>query len=185
MNSAVSSRSSNYVENGIPFLTVRNLTAGEGISFENCRFITRADHKEFIKRAHRERDDLLISKDGTLGVVRAVRTDTVFSIFVSITLVKPIDREMTDYLELAFTSPQVQQQMIGVGTGLQHIHLTDLRKDLIPIAPPNEREEVVKRVREAFGKVEGLGAEVNRAAKLCQRLDRATLTKAFNGSLVT
>jgi len=174
----------NYVENGIPFLTVRNLTAGEGISFDNCRFVTPADHKEFIKRTHPERGDLLISKDGTLGVVRAVRTDTVFSIFVSVALVKPTDREMTDYLELAFASPQVQQQMVGVGTGLQHIHLTDLRKDLIPIAPPKEREELVKRVRAAFCKIEGLVAEVNRAAKLCQRLDQANLTKAFNGELV-
>ena len=57
---------------------------------------------------------------------------------------------MTDYLELALTSPQVQQQMVGVGTGLQHIHLTDLRRDFVPIAPAEERTEIVKRVHSAF-----------------------------------
>jgi type I restriction enzyme S subunit len=173
-----------YVERGIPFLTVRNLTAGPGITFDECRYVTQSDHEEFIKRTHPERGDLLISKDGTLGVVRAIRTDVVFSIFVSVALVKPVDRSMTDYLELAFTSPQVQQQMGGVGTGLQHIHLTDLRRDFVPIAPAEERAEIVKRVHSAFAYIERLETEPSRAAKLIDRLDQATLAKAFRGELL-
>ncbi len=173
-----------YVEQGVPFLTVRNLTAGPGITFDRCRYVTQSDHEEFIKRTHPERGDLLISKDGTLGVVRAVRTDAVFSIFVSVALVKPVDRSLTDYLELAFSSPQVQQQMVGVGTGLQHIHLTDLRRDLIPIAPAEERVEIVKRVHSAFAYIERLETETIRAAKLIDRLDQATLAKAFRGELL-
>jgi type I restriction enzyme S subunit len=70
-----------YVEQGVPFLTVRNLTAGPGITFDGCRFITQSDHVEFVKRTNPERGDLLISKDGTLGVVRAVRTDVPFKYF--------------------------------------------------------------------------------------------------------
>jgi type I restriction enzyme S subunit len=173
-----------YVNEGVPFLTVRNLTAGCGISFGGCRFVSQADHEEFIKRTHPERGDLLISKDGTLGVVRAVRTDAVFSIFVSVALVKPVDRSMTDYLELALSSPQVQEQMVGVGTGLQHIHLTDLRRDHIPIAPANERTEIVRRVRNAFAYIEHLATETSRATNLIDRLDQATLAKAFKGELI-
>jgi type I restriction enzyme S subunit len=92
---------------------------------------------------------------------------------------------MTDYLELAFTAPQVQQQMVGVGTGLQHIHLTDLRRDFVPIAPAEERAEVVKRVHSAFAYIERLETETIRAAKLIDRLDQATLDKAFRGDLMT
>ncbi|MFZ4083819.1 MAG: hypothetical protein ACOYKN_21520 [Pirellula sp.] len=79
-----------YVNEGVPFVTVRNLTAGPGISFENLKYVTLADHQEFIKRANPEMGDLLITKDGTLGVTRAVRIDTQFSIFVSVALVKPV-----------------------------------------------------------------------------------------------
>lgn len=173
-----------YVERGVPFLTVRNLTAGPGITFDRCRFVTQSDHEEFIKRTNPERGDLLISKDGTLGVVRAIRTDITFSIFVSLALIKPIDRSMTDYLELALRSPQVQQQMVGVGTGLQHIHLKDLRRDLIPIAPAEERIEIVKRVHNALAYIDRLGSETIRATKLLDRLDDATLAKAFRGELL-
>jgi type I restriction enzyme S subunit len=173
-----------YVSDGIPFLTVKNLTAGPGISFAGCNFITEADHAEFSKRTDPERGDILITKDGTLGVVRAIRTDAIFSIFVSLALVKPLDRTLTDYLELAFQSPQVQDQMVGVGSGLQHIHLVDLRRDLIPIAPIEERSEVVRRARAALTWIDRLAAEAAGARKLIHQLDQTILAKAFRGELV-
>ncbi len=173
-----------YVDKGIPFVTVRNLTAGSELTFEGCRFITEADHGQFTQRTAPTRGDILISKDGTLGVTRAVRTDERFSIFVSVALVKPLDRSLTDYLELAFQSPVVQQQMVGVGTGLQHIHLIDLKRDLIPVAPPEEREEMVKRINTAFAWIDRLAAETTSARKLIDHLDQAVLAKAFRGELV-
>lgn len=173
-----------YVDSGVPFITVKNLTAGPGLSFEDCRFVSLEDHKEFTKRTNPEEGDILISKDGTLGVVRAVRTSREFSIFVSVALVKPIDRSMTNYLELAFTSPILQGQMGGVGTGLQHIHLTDLRRDFVPVAPHEERHEIVRRIEFAFAKIDRLALEARRALKLVGKLDEAILAKAFRGELV-
>jgi type I restriction enzyme S subunit len=173
-----------YVDQGIPFLTVRNLTAGPGIDFAGCRNVTEKDHLEFIKRTRPERGDILITKDGTLGVVRAIRTDVVFSIFVSLALIKPIDTNMSDYLELALSSPQVQKQMVGVGTGLQHIHLTDLRRDLIPIAPADERSQIVLRTKSLLKRVDETLSEASRAARLLNRLEKAILAKAFRGELL-
>src|SRR5262249_47654374 len=95
----------NYVAKGVPFVTVRNLTAGPGIDLVHLNYVTEKDHQKFIGRAHPQRGDLLVTKDGTLGVVRAIRTDSVFSIFVSVALVKPITTDLTDYLELALSCP--------------------------------------------------------------------------------
>ena len=174
----------NYTAEGVPFLTVRNLTAGPGVSFDGCRFVSEDDHAEFCKRTSPEFGDILITKDGTLGVVRAVRTHHRFSIFVSLALVKPVDLSMSDYLELAFTAPVVQGQMVGVGSGLQHIHLTDLRRDMIPVAPEIERTAIVARVRSAFDEIERIASEAAGARRLLDRLDQAILTKAFRGELV-
>jgi type I restriction enzyme S subunit len=172
-----------YEDSGVPFVTVRNLTFGPGIDFSQIRYISPADHEEFSQRADPVFGDILITKDGTLGVVRAIRTETVFSIFVSVALVKPINYDLTDYLELAFQSPVVQQQMVGVGTGLQHIHLTDLKKDLIPVAPPTEQSVIIERVRHAFSVIDAVARDVDRARELLDRLDQATLAKAFRGEL--
>ena len=173
-----------YVESGVPFLTVRNLTAGPGISFTGCRFVTPADHIEFVKRTNPENGDILVTKDGTLGTIRAIRTDATFCIFVSLALIKVVDRSMTDYLELALQSPAVQAQMVGVGSGLQHIHLVDLRQDMVPLAPPSERAEIVRRIQSAFTWLDKVAHEHAQATRLLDRLDQALLAKAFRGELV-
>jgi len=56
-----------YVEEGVPFITVLNITSGR-IDFGNHKFVTEADHRMFQKRAKAERGDVLISKDGTIGI---------------------------------------------------------------------------------------------------------------------
>jgi type I restriction enzyme, S subunit len=74
--------------------------------------------------------------------------------------------------------------MVGVGSGLQHIHLVDLRRDFIPVAPAHERSEIVKRVTAAFSWINRLASEATSARKLIDHLDRALLAKAFRGELV-
>ena len=173
----------NYISSGVPFITVKNLTKGNGISFSETNFISDTDHEEFCKRTNPEKGDILISKDGTLGVVRQIRTDKIFSIFVSVALVKPADRKMSDYLEIAFQSPVVQGQMIGVGTGLQHIHLTDLRKDLIPVPPLGEQTEIVRQVDQLFAHADRIEQQVNKALARVNNLTQSILAKAFRGEL--
>ena len=172
-----------YQPDGVPFVTVKNLTAGKGISFEKLNYISADDHELFYQRTNPERGDILISKDGTLGVVRQVKTDTIFSIFVSVALVKPVLKEMADYLELAFQSLTVQQQMVGVGSGLQHIHLTDLRQDLIPVPPQEEQIQIVNKVRILFEYADTIEKQVEAAQVRVNSLTQSILAKAFRGDL--
>src|SRR6266478_6508273 len=90
-----------YLSKGVPFITVENLTCGHGIDFSDTRFISETDHLEFIKRTKPELGDVLITKDGTLGVSRVIETSIEFSIFVSVALVKP-NKEVLDPWFLRF-----------------------------------------------------------------------------------
>jgi type I restriction enzyme S subunit len=173
-----------YVASGIPFLTVRNLTAGQGISFEETSFVTQQDHDDFTKRADPEFGDLLITKDGTLGVTRFIRSREVFSIFVSLALVKPSNRQMGEYLELAFQSPYFQERFVATVSGLQHIHLVDLRAAALPIAPLREQDEIVRRAEQACTRIDNLAAGHDELASQVSNLDAAILSKAFRGELV-
>ena len=173
-----------YVSAGVPFVTVRNLTAGPGISFEKLNYITPQDHAAFINRADPMRGDILISKDGTLGVVRVVETDIDFSIFVSVALVKPVIREMSDFFSVALSSPQVQAQMVPKGSGLVHIHLEDLREDCIPLAPQSEQEAIVEAVEDQLSVIEHLEIELDAKRKGAHALRQSILRHAFTGQLV-
>jgi type I restriction enzyme, S subunit len=174
-----------YVAEGIPFVTVRNLTAGAGISFEHLNHVTVKDHTDFIRRAHPEKGDLLLSKDGTLGIVRAIREQRAFSIFVSVALLKPVSNELTDYLEIALASPLVQRQMVPKGSGLQHIHLEDLRQDCIPLPPLAQQRRIAAEVNRQISLIDELEGALTVASRRSRALRSSTLAAAFSGRLVS
>lgn len=79
-----------YVEAGVPFLVITDLTSGRGIDFSNTRFVSDKDHAAFRKRAAPAPGDVLVTKDGTLGTARLVPQDAPeFSIFVSVAMLRP------------------------------------------------------------------------------------------------
>ncbi|MFK5951866.1 MAG: hypothetical protein QM498_02335 [Desulfobacterium sp.] len=63
---------------GIPFIKIKNLTCDSGISFDNVSYISIDDHEEFCKKTKPEKGDLLITKDGTIGIVRIIEIDIEF-----------------------------------------------------------------------------------------------------------
>src|SRR5262249_38048008 len=122
--------------------------------------------------------------DGTLGVVGVIKSDIQFSIFVSVALIKPIKREMGNYLEIALSSPQVQIQMVPKGSGLQHIHLEDLRVDCVPLPPLAEQEQIVSLVEERLSIIHELETTIEKALKQAERQRQSILHQAFTGKLV-
>ncbi len=172
-----------YVTEGIPFVTVKNLTAGPGISFDDLNYITREDHEEYIKRTHPEAGDILITKDGTIGVVRMIETDVEFSIFVSVALIKPVTKKLSLYLTYALSAPCVQKQIIPQGAALKHLYLVDLRRLPIPMPPPSEQERIVTELDLVSEQAHQLRQVYERKARLTDDLRKSILQKAFAGEL--
>ena len=54
----------------------------------------------------------------------------------------------------------------------------------VPVPPFEEQEQIVSYIENAFAHIDRLVAEQDRATMLLDRLDRATLAKAFRGELV-
>jgi type I restriction enzyme, S subunit len=140
----------NYVTVGVPFITVKNLTEGAGISFRDTKFISEHDHLEFIKRTHPEKGDVLITKDGTIGVARIIESNRVFSIFVSVALVKMVRPEIAPFFTLCINSEAIRNTIIPKGAALKHLHLVDLRKLPLPLPPLAEQHRIVGKVAEAL-----------------------------------
>jgi type I restriction enzyme S subunit len=172
-----------YVTNGIPFVTVKNLTAGPGISFEEINYVTREDHQEFIKRTHPERGDILITKDGTIGVVRVVEVDVEFSIFVSVALIKPVMRELTGYLAYAVSASCVQRQIVPKGAALKHLYLVDLRNLVIPLPPLAEQARIAEELDSRRGQIERLEEIYREKLSSLAEIKQSILQKAFSGEL--
>ena len=137
-----------YVESGIPFLTVENLTAGIGISLKNVRYVTPSAHAEFFKRADPKPGDVLVSKDGTLGIARIVSDDLPeFSIFVSVAQLRPNEALVLPSFICTFFETGEYERQLGhrsSGTGLKHIHLEHFRAFQLAVPPIAEQHRISK-----------------------------------------
>jgi type I restriction enzyme S subunit len=69
------------------------------------------------------------------------------------------------------------------GVNIHHIGRAGLAQFPIPLPPFEEQDEIVRLIRAAFGSIGRLLSETSRATALIDRLEDATLSKAFEGEL--
>ncbi len=174
-----------YVDNGVPFIKINNLTVGPGISFKDVSYISNEDHELFCKRTKPEKGDLLITKDGTIGIVRIIDTDVEFSIFVSVALIKPIDKSITPYLRYVLESPLIQNQINPQGAALKHLYLRDLREYLVPLPPKEVRDRIVERLNSFTMESTRLEFIYKQKLNSLKELKQSLLQKAFSGELTS
>jgi type I restriction enzyme, S subunit len=140
-----------YVSSGIPFLTISDLTTSNGIDFGTIRYITHSDHAEFQKRADPTTGDVLVTKDGTLGVARMVTEGLPeFSIFVSLAQLRPNkDLCLPELIWSFFDSGSFEKQLgtLSAGTGLKHIHLEHFKQFRIATPPIQEQERIFSTIK--------------------------------------
>jgi len=137
-----------YVESGVPFVTVRNLTSGFGINFSDTNKITARDHQIFSRRVLPKVGDVLVSKDGTLGVSRIVpEGHPEFSIFVSVAVLRPVEAIVRPEIVHSFFDRGAFETQLGglsAGTGLKHIHLEHFRKFELAVPPMSEQLRILE-----------------------------------------
>lgn len=138
-------RTPKYLENGIPFLRINDIHNSE-IDWNNTKHISPEEHGELIKRCYPEKGDILLSKNGTIGITKVVNWDKPFSIFVSLCLIKPnIDIVMSDYLGLVVGSDFVldqAKQRSKQGT-VTNLHLEEIRDFDIPVPSKDIQQKII------------------------------------------
>lgn len=165
-----------YTESGVPFLRVTDIKEGK-IDWNNTKYISLDEHQQLIKRCKPEKGDLLLSKNGTIGVVKLVDWDEEFSIFVSLCLIKP-KKELIDpnFLKHFLDSDIVHlQYKLRAKTGtVTNLHLEEIRE--LDIAVPSIKEQrkiaaILSSVDEAIEKTEAIIEQTERVKKgLMQQL---------------
>ena len=144
-----------YTNEGIPFVTVKNIASGK-LDLRSTKFISEKEHDALTKRTRPEQGDILVSKDGTIGIPCLVDTDEVFSIFVSVALLK-LKKDQVDptFLCAQLGSEEVQKQIrdSSKGIAIRHLHLTDFKRLRLTIPAMEKQHEfrnslqILKRAR--------------------------------------
>jgi len=131
-----------YVDNGIPFYSVENVTNNE---FRNTKFITKKEHEELIRRCKPEKGDILLTRIGTIGKTKIIDWDVNASIYVSLALLKINSTANPLYLYMYTKSRQfvrdIEERSL-MNAIPQKINMGEIKK--VPIYVPPTIEEQTK-----------------------------------------
>ena len=84
----------NYVENGIPFYSVENVTNN---NFKSVKNITVKDHQLLTKNYQIEKGDVLMTRIGSIGVCKYIDWDVKASFYVSLALLKFKEKSLAKF----------------------------------------------------------------------------------------
>lgn len=174
-----------YVNEGIPFISVKDIY-DEKVNFNKCKFITIEAHQELIKRCFPEKDDVLITKSGTIGRMALVPEKPEFSLFVSVALLKNkkelIHSKFLKYcLENFLNHINIAQDIKG-GL-LKNFHLEDIRETVIPQVTLEEQQAIVSKIEELLSDLDNGKQQLKLAQQQLKVYRQSLLKWAFEGKL--
>ncbi|EOC3258611.1 restriction endonuclease subunit S [Campylobacter coli] len=173
----------NYIETGIPFLSVKNISKGF-FDLSDVKYISLEEHNKLIKRAKPEFEDILICRIGTLGKAIKISLEFEFSIFVSLGLLKPKVKIISDYLvyflNSYFIEGWINDNKVGGGTHTAKLNLNILEKCPIALPPLKEQERIVGILDESFAKIDESIKILEQDLLNLDELMQSALQKAFN-----
>ncbi|MCV3419556.1 restriction endonuclease subunit S [Campylobacter lari] len=176
----------NYIKTGIPFLSVKNISKGF-FDLSDIKYISLEEHNKLIKRAKPEFGDILICRIGTLGKAIKISLEFEFSIFVSLGLLKPKVKIISDYLvyflNSYFIEGWIDNNKVGGGTHTAKLNLNILEKCPIALPSLKEQEQIASHLDELSSHVKNLKQNYQAQIKNLQELKKSLLDKAFQGRL--
>ncbi|MFZ0959611.1 MAG: restriction endonuclease subunit S [Terriglobia bacterium] len=173
-----------YVSSGIPFLSVKDVKE-TGLSFNDCRYISDEQHRELIRRCNPERGDVLYTKVGTTGIAKAIATDRVFSIFVSVALLKLTEAVLPEFLEKALNSPLGRTQAANLTQGMANRNLViqDLKRIRVPTPPLPDQKRSADILNDKMASAERTRKAIEEELDAVNKLPAALLRRAFSEGL--
>lgn len=123
------------VENGVYLITAKNIYDGK-IQYDSARFTTQNAYKKLLTEKSKPKlNDILLTKDGSLGRLAIVDRDDI-CINQSVAVMRPNNRVSALYLKLLLESPKYQKIMLdnAGGSTIKHIYITIV--NLMPIGIP-------------------------------------------------
>ncbi len=174
-----------YVSEGVPFLRVTDLH-NDAIDRNKLKYIPVDEHNELTKRCKPEKGDLLLSKNGTIGITKIIDWEWEFSIFVSLCLIKfkksKLKAEIFSYI---FQSTVIEEQLFHSSkkTSVTNLHLDKIKELYFIIPPIDEQKNIISFLDCETKKIDCLIKRCNKAINLSKERRTALISAAVTGKI--
>lgn len=166
-----------YVDQGIPFYSVENVTADD---FTNTKYISEEEHRSLIKRCKPEKGDVLMTRIGSIGDTKLIDWDVNASIYVSLALLKlnnEIDAEyFYQYSKSKFFTNEVHRKALLNAIPMK-INM-DAISDVEVIFPQSKIEQ--KAIAKALSDSDNLITSLSELVTKKTNIYKGALFQSFN-----
>lgn len=137
-----------YQTEGIPFVRVSDLNKFGLETPSVC-----LDRTTYATAPRPQKDTILLSKDGSVGIAYKLDTDTDMITSGAILHLSVKEKEvLPDYLTLVLNSPivKMQAERDAGGSIIQHWKPSEIEQVIIPILPPDIQQKLSEQVSQSF-----------------------------------
>ncbi len=151
-----------YVDSGVPFYSVEHISANQ---FSNTKFISEEVFKKENKRVRLEKEDILMTRIGSIGVAKHIDWDVMASFYVSLALIKSNKSFCSRFLAFAINSVAFQRELwrrtIHVAFP-QKINLGEIGQCLIHFPCIAEQQKIAQFLSALDKKIEHTTGEIEK-----------------------
>lgn len=141
-----------YETNGVPFISAKNVKPYKFI-YKDYKYISNELYNKIHTNNKPECGDILLTRVGAgIGEACIIDVNDTFGIYVSVTLIKPVNLEMNEYILNVLESPYgltlSNKNTYGKDASQGNLNVNNVRQFLCPIPPLKEQVRIVKRLNE-------------------------------------
>ena len=170
-----------WTEQGVVCLRTSNLSKG-GWNWDDKRFVSEETYHERSKRGYIEANDIILSREGTVGIAAIVTPEMKICMGQRLVQVRPSSSLLTsDFAlrHLLYVLAPTQISRLMVGSTSQHLNVKELRDLIIPIPPITLQQ----KFSEQMAVLEKLKATHRTSLTELQALFASLQHRAFRGEL--
>ncbi|MFI8466610.1 restriction endonuclease subunit S [Stutzerimonas stutzeri] len=173
-----------YVDEGVPFIRVTDIQT-QDLDLDSIKRIPKGEHCELIKRCNPEKGDVLLSKNGTIGITKIIDWDFEFSIFVSLCLLKPAQNITSKYLLNVLSGNYAVEQFKDSGqkTSVTNLHLERIREIFIVLPSKAEQLSISTFIEHKTAELDLLISEAMQGNSFLQERRSALISAAVTGKI--
>jgi type I restriction enzyme S subunit len=182
-----SAKASESLVEGVPVLRMGNIADGY-LDYHKLKYLP-LSHEEFPDLLLQD-GDILFNRTNSAELVgkTAVYFDTgsatsLASYLIRIRIVGYLPELLSAYINSEYGREWVRS-VVNQQVGQANVNGTKLKELGVPLIPMEEQKQLWSCIKKSFAAIDRLGNETSRARELLDRLDQATLAKAFRGGLL-
>ncbi len=172
-----------WTSSGKVAIRTSNLTQG-GWSWKDKRFVSEEDFHDRSKRGYVKSGDIILSREGTIGVLAIVDKEMEICLGQRLVQLIPDFSLANNYYLLHLLLYELEPERISrvmVGATSKHLNVKELREMNLPVPPINLQNQFAERIQSIEAQKLLALASLEKSAALFNSL----LQRAFKGELTT